>query len=291
MTRGLAATVIAVSIGMTVGTVVWRRTGQASTASSSPVLTRSTQQFWQAYTAARTARAAGRLDEAIAEYSHALIIRPDHEDTLYYLGHSYLERRQYAEALRAYRRLVAVSPDGSSRAYMQIALVHASLDPAAPFDLAAARTFFERALALDPDSGALLGLGEIALLERRWGAARETLLGVEADNPMSIAAPYLLGYLAWRSRDRVDAWRRFTAAVARGESKKAVVKWTEEGDVKADPTLRWRALARQSVFGEHWMRLRAYLRVPGPAEADMAREYDRLGRVIDGVGRAPTGPG
>ena len=196
------------------------------------------------------------------------------------IGNCYLERRDYAQALDAYRRLLAVNPQGSTRAYIQIALVHASLDPTAPFDLAESEQLFTRALALDPDSGALLGLAEVAMLRSDWSSARTRLLRVEADNPMSIAAPDLLGFLSFRDGERAAAWQWFTTAIGRGELKKATVQWTEEGDVKADPALRWRALARQSVFGAQWMRLRVYLRPPGPTAADMLREYRQLAREM-----------
>jgi tetratricopeptide (TPR) repeat protein len=260
--------------------------GTVPLSSVPPIAPRGVQEFWGAYGAARAARAAGRLDDAIDLYTRALALRPDHEDALYYLGHCYLERRRYSEALAAYHRLLEASPAGSSRAYMQIALVHASLDPQAPRDLRKAREYFDRAIAVDPDSGALLGQGEVAMLQHRWPDARETLRRADLDNAMSIAAPYLLGYLALREGDRAEAWARFRTAVRRGEMKKAQLKWTEEGDVKADPALRWQALARQSVFGSHWIRLRAYLGNPGPTEADMSREYASLARAIEESGRA-----
>jgi tetratricopeptide (TPR) repeat protein len=287
MTRRLGIAVLLVAVGAAAAVVAWRRSAYEVPADAGSTLTRTTQQFWASYGAARSARAAGRLDDAIAQYSQALMIRPDHEDSLYYLGHCYLEKGDYQNALKAYHRLLDVSPKGSSRAYMQVALIHASLDPSAPHDLAAAREYFDRAMGVDSDSGALLGLGEVALLERRWTEARDTLLRADADNPMSIAAPYLLGYLAYRDGNGAEAWSRFRSAVQRGELKKAQVKWTEEGDVKADPALRWKALARQSVFGEHWMRLRAYLPAPGPTEADMKREYEALARAME-AGRGAT---
>lgn len=272
-----AAACVAVAAG---GVALLRRAGADASGDAATAVAPATQQFWTAYGAARAARAEGRLDDAIRLYSRALSIRPNHEDSLYYLGHCYLEQRRYADALASYHRLLDASPSGSSRAYMQIALVHASFDPAAPRDLAAAREYFDRAMAVDPDSGALLGQGEVAVLDGRWAAARDTLLRADLDNPMSIAAPYLLGYLAFREGRGEEAWARFQTAVRRGELKKLPVKWTEEGDVKADPALRWKALARQSVFGAHWMRLRAYLEPPGPAESDMRREYAALSRVL-----------
>lgn len=270
------------------GVAEWRA-ARAPVASPPSELTESTQRFWHAYRAASHARSAGRFDEAIADYSRALVIRPGHEDSLYYLGNCYLERREYERALAAYQRLIALNQEGSSRAFMQVALVHASLDPAAPLDLSRAERFFERALTLDPDSGALLGLAELAVLRADWPRARETLLRVDADNSMSIAAPYLLGFLAYRDGDMREAWRWFTTAVDRGELKKSTIKWTEEGDVKADPALRWRALARQSVFGAQWMRLRAFLPAPGPARSDMTHEYQQFARELETAVRGRPG--
>lgn len=234
------------------------------------------REFWAVYREATVQRAAGDFGSAAVSYTNALALRPDHEDSLYYLGNCHLERRAYADALEAYRRLAAVNPDGSSRGYMQGALIYASLEPDAPHDLSQAEQIFRRALEIDSDSGALLGLAEVALLRGQWEDARRRLEAVDAENPMSLAAPYLLGYLAFRRGARDDAWRLFRVAVDRGEIKKPAVKWTEEGDVKADPALRWRALARQSVFGAHWIKVRAYVAPPGPRFDDMEREYRQL---------------
>lgn len=238
------------------------------------------REFWDTYARAGEARAAGRLDEAVRSYTQALTWNPRHEDALYYLGNCYLERREFAHALDAYQRLVALNPSGSSRAHMQLASIRASLEPGAPVDLAEAAAHFQRALEVDPDSGALLGLAEVALLEGRRADAEQMLRRVESDNPMSIAAPYLRGYLAFGQRADQEAWRLFRTAVARGEIKKGGVKWTEEGDVKGTPELRWRALARQSIFGAQWIRLRGYLPPPGPTRADMRKEYEHLERVL-----------
>jgi hypothetical protein len=97
---------------------------------------------------------------------------------------------------------------------------------------------------------------------------------------MSMAAPYLLGYLCYRQGQQAEAWRWFSLAVQRGELKKLALKWTEEGDVKADPELRWRALARQSVFGKYWLQLRKYTEKGSYAQADMKKEYQQLQKVL-----------
>jgi tetratricopeptide (TPR) repeat protein len=238
------------------------------------------RRFWETYNQASQKRAAGDLEAAIALYETALELKPDHEDSLYYSGNCYFELARYDEATAANQRLIAVNSMGSSRGYMQLALIYACLEPGAPVDLKKARGFFQQALQLDPDSGAMLGIGEVALLEGKWQEAYQAFEKDNADNDMSVATPYLLGYLCWRRSQREEAWRWFRLGVQRGELKKPAVKWTEEGDVKADPELRWRALARQSVFGKHWIRLREYLKNPDFSPSDMEREYRLLGRAL-----------
>lgn len=298
MIRRATLAAAALAIAAAAGLLAWRGVGTAGladvngvaigrspgpgpqTAATGSKAFADVRQFWAAYDEASGQRTAGRMEAAIAAYRRALEIRPDHEDGLYYLGNCLLERGEHGAALDAYRRLVAVNPEGSSRGYMQLALIHASLTSHPWRDLDAAERLFRRALEVDPDSGALLGLGEVALLRRDWPRAEMLLQRAGNDNAMSVAVPFLLGYLAFQRRDEAAALRLFEIAVSRGELKKSAIKWTEEGDVKADPGLRWRALARQSVFGEHWLGLRRYLAPPGPSASDMRRQYRQLSAAL-----------
>jgi tetratricopeptide (TPR) repeat protein len=237
--------------------------------------------FWATYREAGARRMAGDCGSAVPLYRDALALRPDHEDSLYYLGNCLLEQRAWTEAIGVYQRLVSLNPAGSSRAYMQWALAHASLQPDAPHDLHEAERIFRRALDVDPDSGARLGLAEIALLRGDPRGARVLLEDIAAESPMSVPAPYLLGYLASRAGEADEAWRHFVTAVERMRTGTPVSRWSEEGDVKAAPALRWQALARQSVFGECWLALledRQGGQTPTPA--DMARAYRQLDEVI-----------
>lgn len=244
---------------LAVAAVKMTRTREAGPETRDAQTAERVRRFWQTYKQASERRSAGDLTSAVTLYTAALELRPGHEDSLYYSGNCLFELGRYQEAVASYERLIAANPMGSSRGYMQLGLIHASLEPGAPFDLERAGRFFQEALRLDPDSGALLGIGEVALLKGQWEAAWEAFAGDNADNAMGMASPYLLGYLCWRRGDRAEAWRWFRTAVQRAEFKKPSVKWTEEGDVKADPELRWRALAKQSVFGKYWLRLRPLL--------------------------------
>jgi hypothetical protein len=233
--------------------------------------------FWTTYRRAGQERAAGRPAAAVPLYEKATALRPDHEDTLYYLGNSYFELGRYRDAAAAYSRLIDLNPIGSSRGYVQLALLHADRRAGSLSDLPMADRFFRKALEVDPDSGALLGIGEVALLRGDGKAARESLEGAHAENGMSVAAPYLLGYLCWREGERREAWDWFRLAVRRCAVKKPPIQWSEEGDLKADPELRWRALARQSVLGSYWLRLRRIESGRRTLRQDhMQREYERL---------------
>jgi len=239
-----------------------------------------TRRFWETYRLASQKRVSGDLDTAAALYQKALALKPDHEDSLYYQANCYFELGRYPEAIEAYERLVTASPEGSSRGYMQLGLVYSSLEVGAPLNLPKAEDYFQRSVQVDPDSGGRLALGEVAMLRGDWQKAGDHLESANADNPMSMAAPYLLGYLCYRQGQQAEAWRWFSLAVQRGELKKPALKWTEEGDVKADPELRWRALARQSVFGKYWLQLRKYMEKGSYAQADMKKEYQQLQKVL-----------
>jgi tetratricopeptide (TPR) repeat protein len=239
-----------------------------------------TRQFWETYRQASHNRAAGDLEVAAAGYQKALGLKPEHEDSLYYQGNCYFELGRYREAIAVYEQLISVNPEGSSRGYMQLGLVYSCLEKNAPLDLPKAAGYFQRSVQVDPDSGGLLALGEVAMLQGEWEKAREALRSAYADNAMSMAAPYLLGYLCYRTGQTPEAWQWFRQAIERGELKKGRLQWTEEGDVKADPELRWRALARQSVFGRHWLQLRKHLKAEHYTQADMKHEYEQLRQVL-----------
>ena len=277
--RTIAFLLILAVLGVTGFKILKRRQDLQRDRHKSPNLL-STRQFWEAYQQASQKRSIGELETAVSFYQEALRLKPNHEDSLYYLGNCLFELRRFPEAIETYERLTAVNPLGSSRGYMQLGLIYADLDPGAPWDLKKASQYFQKTLQVAPDSGAMLAVGEVSVLQQDWKTAEKALQAVNTDSPMSMAAPYLLGYLAYRKGQKADAWKWFELAVQRGEFKKPQLKWTEEGDIKADPELRWRALARQSVFGRYWLPLRKYLRVANLSPAIMEQEYSQLSELL-----------
>ena len=60
------------------------------------------------YNLGRIQHAAGRLDEALAGYEQAVVIRPEYADAWHNLGALYRERNDYSSAVSAYRRAISL---------------------------------------------------------------------------------------------------------------------------------------------------------------------------------------
>jgi len=304
-----AARALALGLVLAVGVACRDRT---TTAAHTETPAAAARAFWATYQEATARRMASDCAGAVPLYRQALDQRPDHEDALYYLGNCLAEQGASAEALGIYDRLARLNPAGSSRAQVQAALLHASLLPGAPVDLEHAERLFRQALEVDPDSAARLGLAEVRLLRGEVDDARRLLNEMLADSPMSVPAPFLLGYLAYRADGREAARPHFAAALARlCPPPETASRWSEEGDVKSAPERRWQALARQSVFGASWLAIRGDAgagcrAVVGQDARDPARHsrgrtaldpvYEDLHRVIEAarartVGASAAGSG
>ena len=111
-------------------------------------------------------------------------------------------------------------------------------------DLAAAEAALQRAHALNPEeTGALLVLGEVALLRGDTKLADDRLAAATQTNPKAIGGFFLRGYLAWKRSDDASA-KQFLeqTRTARGpdwQPKGA----TSEGDVKQKQHLESSPLA------------------------------------------------
>ena len=188
------------------------------------------------------------IPKAIKLFRDALDLNPVHEDSRYYLGQCLAASGDVTGALAQWEELIRIDPQ-SHRAYQQWGTWRARF-PASSADLQKAEEYLEKAHALNPEeTGALLVLGEIALLrgerekaEQRLGAACQT-------NPRAVGGFFLRGYLAWKRGDEPAAARLLT------EARQALGKdWqpkgnTSEGDVKRKQHAEDTPLSR---FWESW---------------------------------------
>lgn len=252
---------------------------QAATADSTTLSVeerRRVREFWEIYRRANAARIAGNVTQAAEGYRAALALNGDHEDALYYLGHMAIELGQFDEAQRAWSHLVQVNP-ASARGHSQLGRLYMCPERG-PVDVDRARANLEAAASVNAEqTGPLLDLGRLALLEGDTGAARRHYEHVLQSNPGSMPASFFLGYIAWLGGDGARAEDAFARAVAATAPVRAAPV-AGEGATKTgdDPMLARRercggfdprigdrsaldAAARRSLMDERYAALRAWI--------------------------------
>jgi hypothetical protein len=169
-------------------------------------------------------RAAGLFRQAL-EYDSA------HEDSRYYLATSLATLGDVEAALAELDVLRRQNPN-SHRAWARWGVLRADHARSAP-DLAAAEASLERARAVNPEeTGALLALGEVALLQGNRARAEDRLGAACATNPRASGGWFLLGYLRWKRGDApgaVDLLKRTRTTLGPDWKPRGA---TAEGDVK-----------------------------------------------------------
>ncbi|GIX05862.1 MAG: hypothetical protein KatS3mg115_0265 [Candidatus Poribacteria bacterium] len=139
----------------------------------------------------------GDLERAVRLFREALALNPTHEDSIYYLANCLEALGESEAALRQLQRLMELNPQ-SHRAYKRWGVLRA-MSATRREELEEAKAVLERALAINPEeTGVLLVLGEIALLERDWEGARRRFEWATRTNPKAVNGFYFLGYLAWQ---------------------------------------------------------------------------------------------
>jgi tetratricopeptide (TPR) repeat protein len=188
--------------------------------------------FWQTQRAAVHAmKVENDLDKAIALFKKALTFNPVHEDSLHYLGQGLMMKGKPEEALATFEKLTRVNPS-SHRGHRQVGFLRART-ARTPGDLLSAETALERALAINPEeTGVLLLLGEIDLIQGELGKAEQRLAWVCRSNPRSVVGFYLRGYIAWKSGDRAGARSFLSRAMQAQKQEKKPKGSTSEGDVR-----------------------------------------------------------
>lgn len=190
------------------------------------------RQFWQTYRRATDLRIAGRPAEAAEAYAEALALVPGHEDALYYLGSMDFELGDLAGAERAWHRLVAVDPS-NGRGHSQLGMLYSCFGKPALLDLGRAAGEFQRALAINREqTGPLLDLGEIALVQGDLAQARSYFDSVVGSNYTSVAAHAYRAYLAWKAGAASQAAALLATAAGHARANAPVAALPGEGDTR-----------------------------------------------------------
>ncbi|HJS42527.1 MAG TPA: FG-GAP-like repeat-containing protein [Gemmatimonadales bacterium] len=190
------------------------------------------QEFWSRYREATAARVAGQPARARDAYARALALDPRHEDVLYYLGNMELELGDYAGAETAWQQLIQVNP-GSARAHSRLGDLYACPDSGAPWDLRRAESEFARASELNrEETGPLLRLGEVAVLQGDWTRALHYFDAVIGSHSGSVEAHFLKGYVAWKRAQQDVAQAQYRAAEALMRAAEPPQQAPLEGDTK-----------------------------------------------------------
>ncbi len=205
--------------------------------------------FWETQRAAMDAmKRDGDVERAAALFRRALALDPSHEDARYYLAACLAVQGEFEAALDELATLRRQSPM-SHRAHKQWGVLRA-MTASSRADLEAARAALERALEVNAEeTGALLVLGEIDLLEGNLERADQRLEWACQTNPKAVGGFFLRAAIA-RQRGDLAAARRLLeqAAAARGE------EWKPEGAVAEGDVARamHREVSPLSRFWEGW---------------------------------------
>ena len=205
--------------------------------------------FWKLHRRAQDLFTQGNWEEAAAVFAEMTALDPRHEDALYYRGNSLLELERFAEASECWEQLLRVSPS-SSRAWIQLGILHTLPNAGALFDLNAASNAFETAHRINrEESRPLMLWGEVDIAQGRLDAAHENLEAAYRMNPRATAALYLSGYIAWKRGDTRRAQELLERASASLEKEVPVRGVLGEGDTRSDDmAAARRKAARRRLF-------------------------------------------
>jgi len=206
-------------------------------------------QFWAKQRAAMNAMKVEKDNaKAIGLFREALALNPKHEDSHYYLGLCLASQDQADAALAQLDELKRINPQ-SHRAWQQWGVLRATFAKN-DADLHAAEQSLERAHALNPEeTGALLVLGEVALLRGLHPLADQRFAAACHTNPKAVGGFFFRGYTAWKRGDAESAVRfleQTRAALGKDWQPKGT---TSEGDVKQKQHVENTPLAR---YWENW---------------------------------------
>jgi len=243
---------------------------------TSPAERERVKNFWDLYRRATAKRIAGDLVEATALLDSALVLDAEHLDALYYAGNVAYELGQFTVAEHRWRQELAAN-EHSARAHAQIGMLYSSGHLGAPFDLDVSRQQLQAAHKLNrAETGPLVQLGTVALLEGDRQGAGRWLQAAANTNARSVAAVYLLGYLAWSRGESTQMQTLFDQALLLASGTTAEVSASAEGQTASGRPLLERG--RTPELAGFWRRL-------SPLAGGADEEYARFDVVLEELRR------
>ncbi len=234
--KRIAGFLIAIALVFAAVTVLKNRpSGTESSADSTAISVEDRdriQRFWETYRRATEERIAGRLGEAAEEYARALALDAEHHDALYYIGNMHFALGDLDAAERAWRRLVEVDPT-SARAHSQLGTLYFCVGEDMPLQPERAAAEFQRALVINrEETGPLLHLGEIALVQGDLENALYYFDAVVGSNYSSVEAHFYKGYIAWQRGAADQASELLATATRYARPAEPVEGVAGEGDTR-----------------------------------------------------------
>lgn len=159
----------------------------------------------------------GKSDDARKSFERSLELDPRSVPALAYLGSTYGERGQYAEAVALYERAISAGPNFAAPYY----LAADALLKQPAFDSARVERHLARAVEIEPDfASARLALGKLFVRQERWAEAAAEFERVTRLDPQSADARYQLGRVYVRLKRPADAQRELDAFKQLSEAQK-----------------------------------------------------------------------
>jgi Tfp pilus assembly protein PilF len=146
----------------------------------------------------------GKSDDARKSFERALELDPRSAPALAYLGSTYGERGQYAEAAAYYERAVAAAPNVAVPYYLAADALLKQPEVDAP----RVERYLARAVELEPDfASAHMALAKLYVRGERWPEAAAAFERVTRLDPESSEAHYQLGRVYVRLKRGAEAQR------------------------------------------------------------------------------------
>lgn len=240
------------------------------------------RQFWKVFRRATDHRIAGRINEALQDYTNSSKLNDNHEDSWYYLGAVHRSLGHLKEAENAWKRLTLINPN-SARAFLQMGNLYLDFPESELFNLQLAESSFKIALEINQEeTGSILRLGQVALLGGDLKSAQKYFSDVIASNFKSVDGYILNGYIAWKIKSHSLALNHFKNAINYSKITKPTSGVLGEGDTKTGKVLGRSSLKNDQSLFDIFMKDLSNIKGQNQVQA-MAEKYKQLDSFLENL--------